>query len=69
MTVLKCDRCGKTGYTNRRGQSNEIVRYGVHTDLCDECYGFLIFGCVRSLIRMMMSELSSAIWGCRNDQS
>lgn len=40
MTVLKCDRCGKTGYTNRRSQSNEIVRYGVHTDLCDECYGF-----------------------------
>ena len=40
MTVLKCDRCGKTGYTNRGRQSNEIVRYGVHTDLCDECYEF-----------------------------
>ena len=41
MTVLKCDRCGKTGYTNHDKQSIEILRYRVHTDLCDECYGFL----------------------------
>lgn len=41
MTVLKCDRCGKTGYTNHDRQSIEILRYRVHTDLCDECYDFL----------------------------
>ena len=40
MKVLKCDRCGKMGYTNCDKHTKEIILYGQHADLCDECYAF-----------------------------